>query len=172
MARYDATTAEVLVFTFKEGLLSAVAHDLKLKVTKFSLEVERAAVKAEFDPASLEIVTAMKDGHENPGALPAFAQSEIRKNLEKDVLAVAKFPAISFETTAITEAEVRGRLTLHGVTRDLTGTRHDEGGRAVAEFRLDQRDFGIKPFSAMLGTLKIKPEVRVRVSLPKEGAAR
>jgi hypothetical protein len=34
----------------------------------------------------------------------------------------------------------------------------------VAEFRIDQRDFGIKPYSAMLGTLKIKPEVVVRVS--------
>lgn len=28
---------------------------------------------------------------------------------------------------------------------------------------LDQRDFGIKPFSAMLGTLKIKPTVVVRL---------
>ncbi|MEW5739217.1 MAG: YceI family protein [Myxococcota bacterium] len=164
MAHFDSSSAEVLVFTFKEGLLSAVAHDLKLRVTKFGLEVEGDSVKAEFDAASLEVVTAMKDGKENPGALPGFASTEIHKNIVNDVLEAKKYPVIRFETTRITDAEVRGRLSLHGQTRELTGARKDAGGKKVAEFRFDQRDFGIKVYSAMLGTLKIKPEVVVRVA--------
>ena len=62
MARHDASTAEVLVFTFKEGLLSPLAHDLKLRVTRFSLEVAETSdsVAAEFDPRSLVVLTAMK----------------------------------------------------------------------------------------------------------------
>lgn len=167
MARYDATNAQVVVFTFKEGLLSAVAHDLKLRVTTFTLDVGAASVKGEFDARSLRVVSAMKGGQESPGALPAFAHAEIERNLEQQVLASAKHPVIRFETTSVTASEVRGRLTLRGVTREVSGTRRDEGTLAVAEFRLDQRDFGIKPFSAMLGTLKVKPEVVVRVSLPK-----
>lgn len=164
MAHLDPSSAEVLVFTFKEGLLSAVAHDLKLRVTKFGLDVEGDQVKGEFDPSSLRVVNAMKDGHDNAGALPGFALGEIEKNIVNDVLEPKRHPVIRFETTAITDAQVTGRLTLHGQTKAVTGTRKDAGGKKVAEFRLDQRDFGIKPFSAMLGTLKIKPEIVVRVS--------
>lgn len=165
MAHLDPQSAEVLVFTFKDGsLLSALAHDLKLKVTKFGLEVEADSVKAELDAASVELVTAMKDGKENPGALPGFAPAEIRKNTADDVLEAKKFPTIRFETTQITDAQVRGRLTLHGQTREVNGERRDAGGKKIAEFRFDQRAFGIKPYSAMLGALKVKPEVVVRVA--------
>lgn len=164
MAHFDSSNAEVLVFTFKEGLLSAVAHDLKLRVTKFGLDVDGDAVKAEFDPGSIKVVNAMKDGQDNPGALPGFALGEIEKNIVTDVLEPKRHPVIRFESTAVTDAQVKGRLTLHGKTCDVVGVRKDEGGKKVAEFRLDQRDFGIKPYSAMLGTLKVKPDVVVRVS--------
>ena len=55
MPRYDASSAKVLVFTFKEGLLSAAAHDLKLEVTKFTVDVEGTSVRAEFDATSLRV---------------------------------------------------------------------------------------------------------------------
>lgn len=164
MTHLDSSSADVLVFTFKEGLLSAVAHDLKLRVTSFRLEVASDAVTAEFDPTSLRVVTAMKGGQEAPGALPAFARGEIEKNILTDVLEPARFPSVRFESTSITDARVTGRLSLHGQTREVTGARKDADGRRVLEVRLDQRDFGITPYSAMLGTLKVKPEVLVRVS--------
>jgi hypothetical protein len=31
---------------------------------------------------------------------------------------------------------------------------------------LNQPEFGITPYRAMMGTLRIKPEVRVRISVP------
>lgn len=156
------TAAEVFVYTFKEGALSALAHDLKLEVTKVQLEKSDGAVKATFDPRSLRVVCARKDGRDNPGALPAIAHGEIEKNIAGDVLAVAKFPAVTFESTQVTPTEVVGKLTLHGVTREIRCTR--KGDQAI-EARLDQRDFGIKPYSAMFGTLKVKPEVVVSVRL-------
>lgn len=165
MARYDARTAEVTLFSFKEGLLSAVAHDLKLAVRTFTIDEEAGRLVAEFDATSVEVVTAMKDGAENPGSLSDSMKADILKNLRGDVLDVRKHPSVRFESTSVTATSVEGRLTLHGVTKAITGRRTDAGGRRMAEFRLDQRDFGIKPFSAMLGTLKIKPEVVVRVSL-------
>jgi polyisoprenoid-binding protein YceI len=161
MARYDASSAEILVFTFKEGLLSAVAHDLKLRATKFTLEVEGSTAKLELDAASLRVVVAMKDGQESPSSLSPAKYAEIEDNAAKDVLAVKKFPTITFAATTVTDTEVVGQLTLHGQTHEVRG----KCSGNTAEFRLDQRQFGIKPFSAMLGTLKVKPEVTVRVSL-------
>jgi polyisoprenoid-binding protein YceI len=59
-----------------------------------------------------------------------------------------------------------GELTLHGKTRPLTVTTRAVDGRQVAELALHQPDYGIKPYSAMLGTLKIRPELKLRVSVP------
>ncbi len=168
MPRYDAQTAEVLVFTFKEGLLSAMAHDLKLAVGSFSLDVEPGRVTGEFDAASLRVVSPMKDGAENPGGLPRLVYGEIERNATREVLHASKHPLIRFESTQVSEAEVVGRLSLHGQSKEVRGRRADVAGRRVVEVTLDQRDFGITPYSAMLGSLKVKPEVRVRVSVPSE----
>jgi hypothetical protein len=38
----------------------------------------------------------------------------------------------------------------------------------VVELKLHQPDFGIKPFSAALGALRVKPDVMIRVSVPRQ----
>jgi hypothetical protein len=161
--RFDATTAEVLVFTFKEGLLSPVAHDLKLKAADFSVdvEVEKGEVRARFRADAIRVVCAMKDGRENPGGAGEREKAEIERNMRNDVLEVKKHPDIVFEGRLTSPDTLEGKLTLHGTTRALTIPVRDEGGKKVVEVTLDQRLWGITPFKAMMGTLKIKPEVRI-----------
>ncbi len=36
----------------------------------------------------------------------------------------------------------------------------------TAEVRLQQPDFGIRPYRAMLGTLRVQPDVLIRMSVP------
>jgi hypothetical protein len=168
MAHYGPSNAEVLVFTFKEGLLSPIAHDLKLSVTRFSLELGESSVRAEFDAGSLKVVCAMKDGRDAPGALPGFAPAEIQKNIAASVLSAGDHPVIRFESSWISETEIKGILTLRGRARELRGTRKDEPAAYAAELWIDQRDFGIRPYSAMLGALKVRPQVQVRVRVPKK----
>jgi hypothetical protein len=167
VSRYDASTAQLFIYTFKEGVLSAMAHDLKLTVGRFELDAEGEGVTATFDVTTLSVVCPRKDGRDNPGALPQLLHKEIEKNAKNEVLEVSKHPSVKFRSTLISETEVRGELTLHGKTAAVTGTRKDDATHRVATIRFDQRDFGIKPYSAMLGTLKIKPEVTVEVRLPK-----
>jgi len=181
--RYDASRAVCVVRTFKEGLLSAVAHDLELRVERFEVEVTGTAeapvvpaVTGRFDPASLKVLHAMRDGRPNPVALSDHDKRKIEENAADDVLDVRRYPSIEFVSSSVARVgasggngwRVAGRLTLHGRTRDIDFTTHVEGGRQVAEVRLHQPDFGIKPYSAMLGTLKIKPDIVVRVELPEE----
>lgn len=164
MPRVDASNVEVLVYTFKEGLLSAVAHDLKIRVERCSVQVEPEHIVATFDTRSLKVVTAMRDGVPS-SALLSPMRAEIEKNIVTDVLDAARFPEARFETTAIGPTEVEGDLVLKGVKRHLRAAWRRDGSARVAEFTLDQRDFGIRPYSAMLGTLKLKPEVKVTVRL-------
>ncbi len=161
MARYDASSAEIVVLSFKEGLLSAVAHDLKLKATKFTLEVEGHSARLELEAASLRVVSAMKEGVEAPSMLSNSKFGEIEKNATHEVLQSQRYGLIQFVSTEVTERAVVGALTLHGQTHEVRGTR---SGNSV-EFRVDQRRFGIRPFSAMFGALKVKPEVVVVVKV-------
>ena len=66
MIEYDASSAQCLVYSFKEGLLSKLAHDLKHRVTRFSVRVDEQtrAVEAEIDARSLRVECVMNDGVE------------------------------------------------------------------------------------------------------------
>jgi polyisoprenoid-binding protein YceI len=173
MSLYTENEAEALVFTFKDGLLSKVAHDLKVRITRFSLEFDAAAakIKAEFDPSSLKVVAAVHDGAEDPKALSDSDKEKIASQIQKEVLETGAHPKATFHSTKVARRpdggySITGDLTLHGTTRPISAETRVEGGRQVAEVQLNQPDFGVVPFKAMMGTLKVKPEVRVRVSIP------
>lgn len=172
MPQYDQNQAECFVFTFKEGLLSPMAHDLRIKVTNFSIEVDdaKSSVVASFDTTSLHVDTPMKDGEENPSALSESDKEKIAGQIQKDVLHSKKFPEASFRSTAVTPRgedgyDITGELTLHGVTKSLSVQTKAAGGKQEVEVSLNQPDFGITPYKAMLGTLKIQPVVKVVVRL-------
>lgn len=170
MPRYDAKDADCRVFTYKDGLLSAVAHDLELRVGSFEIEVSDGRITARFDPRSIEVVDAILDGRRAPGALSARDKEKIQSNIVSEVIPVKKHPDVRFESSEVVEEAggwtVRGRLELAGRSRELVVKATREGDAALAEVVLHQPDFGIKPYTAMLGTLKIKPDIRVRIRIP------
>lgn len=160
--------ASIEVFSFKEGLFSAAGHDLALAAERFTLEVsdDERSVRASIEAASLRVVTAMRHGRAQAGALTAHDRASIERSLHGEILEAHRFPEVRFESTAIEPQLVRGTLTLHGTTRALSFPWRLEGDHRVAEVDLDQREFGIAPFKALMGALKVKPHVRVRVRLP------
>jgi hypothetical protein len=158
----DSTS--VHVFTYKQGILAAVAHDLKLEATGY--EVTRGddgAVHARFDPAGLKVVCAMKKGKENPGGLRDKDKDDIVKNINADVLQTAQYGEITFSSSSISGDKVSGTLSLHGVDKEVEVKFKSEGGAKVARVDIDQRAFGITPFKALGGTLKVKPTVTVEI---------
>jgi hypothetical protein len=164
---YDQTNARCAVFTFKEGLLSPVAHDLRLLVQRFSIEIA-AQIVASFDTASLVVDTPLKDGRENPSALSAADRAKIAEQIRHDVLHSQKYPMASFrsrEHLARTDGgyDLSGELTLHGVSKTLDAKTQLLDGRQHLSLSLHQPDFGIIPYRAMLGTLKIRPDVRIEI---------
>lgn len=172
MPHYDSSNAECFVLTFKEGLLSPIAHDLRLVVGKFSIEVDDAnsALNASFDTGSLRVDTAMKDGVENPSALSDADKQKIAAQIREDVLHSAKHPSATFRSSAVSARadggyDLSGELTLHGVTRPLQAQTRVVAGRQCLELTLHQPDFGITPYRAMLGTLKIRADVTIRITL-------
>ena len=151
-------------------MLSKVAHDLKIRVTKFSLAWDGTTLTARFDPRSLRVVEAMVKGRESSSALSDSDKKKIEKSIVADVLHPRKHRSIEFESSEVVSEgkgyRIKGELTLHGVTRPISAKVNPAGGRWGTRLTINQPDYDIEPFSAMLGTLRVKPKLRVQLSVP------
>jgi len=166
MPRFGPPTATCELFTSREGVLAAVGHDLKLQVERFHIDADRTRVSAAFDAGSLRVIAALRGGKEDAGALSERDRQEIERNVARDVLQAHRFPEVSFVSSEVLPGRIRGTLSLHG--RDQTGEFPFEelSGRCVARIDVDVRRFGIRPYTAMLGALRVAPVVHVVVSTP------
>jgi polyisoprenoid-binding protein YceI len=161
--------ASVTIFTFKEGLLSKMAHDLRIAVRRFEIAWAADGIRASFDPTSLEVLATMRDGRDAPGLLSDRDLRTIEDTIRKDVLETRRFRSIGFQGTEERSGDkrsVRGTLTLHATDRPIRIDLEPHAERWLGSVELDQRDFGITPYRAMLGTLRIQPRVIVQLSLP------
>ena len=141
-------------------MASSFGHDVTLRVTSLSLDIgDDDGITADFDAGSLQVTDVISDSN----------RKDIERNAEK-TLEPRKYSKIQFRSASVVRngdhARIEGDLTLHGVTDQISLDAHDDGQHWHARVVLDQRKFGIKPFSAMLGALKIKPEVEVNISVP------
>src|SRR5712671_4761352 len=119
MARFGPDTATCEVFTFREGMLAAAGHDLKLRAEKFEIETGAGSVRARFDPASLRVAAAMRGGREDPSAVSERDRRDIERSCARDVLEAPRYPEITFTSSEVQPGSVRGTLSLHG--RELSG---------------------------------------------------
>jgi hypothetical protein len=157
---FDAEAVDCRVSVFVDGMASSFGHDATLKVTSLSVDIgEDDGITADFDAGSLRVINDISDSN----------RRDIERNAEK-TLEPRKYPKIQFRSVSVVRdgdrARVEGDLTLHGVTQQISLDAHDDGRQWNAKVVLDQRKFGIKPFSAMLGALKIKPNVEVNITVP------
>ncbi|MET0385111.1 MAG: YceI family protein [Polyangiales bacterium] len=172
MLTYDASSAQCLVYSYKEGLLSKIAHDLKHRATRFALAIDEqaGAIHAEIDARSLRVECVMKDAQESTDTISDDDRKKIEGQIVEDVLHANQHPLITFQSTAVSpEADgfkIDGVLELNGHRKPVTTHARRSNGHYAAELTLHQPDFGIKPFSAMMGALKIKPDVIIRMVVP------
>lgn len=163
------------VYTFKEGLLSKLAHDLLIDVTNFkvNLDVPEAgfasgSLELEIQTNSLKVICALKDG-ERTDALKEKDIADIEKDTAGKVLHPDKYPIVNFRSKAIHEKDggykINGDLRLHGVTKSIDFDIDTNGENLKGMITLLQKDYGIKPFKAMLGTLRIKNEINIAFDL-------
>jgi polyisoprenoid-binding protein YceI len=92
--------------------------------------------------------------------------------LGEQVLDATKYPQIRFSSTSVkagssvSRLAVEGSLVLHGVTKPLTvpvsvQVANDGTLTADAEVLLLQSDFGITPYKAVGGTVRVKDKLKL-----------
>jgi polyisoprenoid-binding protein YceI len=86
--------------------------------------------------------------------------ADIEKDMGGKVLHPNKYPTVNFISNSIQKKEggykINGDLSLHDVTKSIDFDIDTNGENLKGMITLLQKDHGIKPFKAMMGTLKIK----------------
>lgn len=146
--------AKLLVNTYREGVASAVGHDLVIEVTKWEAGYDDGALELTADPASMVV----REGNNGIKPLSDKDRRDILGNITKKILGTKP---IAFRSTG----EGSGELELNGTTRAVEFSFDVAAdGSFTASARVRQTDWGIKPYSAMLGALKVRDEVEVSAS--------
>jgi hypothetical protein len=163
------TGGRVEILTFKEGLLSKVAHDLLLSLERFEARTDGRRVEVDLDLRSLRVVGVMKKGVLEPGGVSEADKREIERNIARDVLRTDRHPSATFRGVAEPGSGgqcVTGTLTLTGTSRPVAFVVREEAGTWRAEVELVPSEFGIRPFQALMGAIKLRDRVVVRFELP------
>jgi hypothetical protein len=160
---------ELFVLTFKDGLLARLAHDLQIRATDWDATLDGDAIVVRVGLVGLRVDGAVEHGRLAHGVLSRGDLGKIERTMNDDVLLTARWPEARFEGTIDRETlRVRGRLTLHGRTLDLPAvTVRDDGERWCAELAITPSRWGIAPYRALAGALKLQDRVLVRVALDK-----
>ena len=162
--------AKITVFTFKDGLLARLAHDLQLTLGRFEVVRTGTAVRGSFWPASLTVDGAMgRGGVVDTQTLSAADRRKIADNIAQSVLKLEQFPEASFvgEVEAGARA-VAGTLTLAGRSAPLRVELRAQEGRLRGEVTLVPSRWGVAPYRALAGAIKLQDRVLVRVDLPEQ----
>ena len=117
------------------------------------------------DPRSIEIVEAV-------GGVKGLSDKDrrdIAKNIDEKVLQTSKYPELKFQSTSVSGSEpnfkVAGEMTITGTTRPVNVDLTVNGTQVTARTKISQKDFGIKPFSAMMGAIKLRDDVDFELTL-------
>jgi polyisoprenoid-binding protein YceI len=156
----------LVVHTTREGLAAQAGHDLTIEMTRWSGRL-RAGTK----PAASELTVtvdmrSMRIAGGTGGIKPlsGLDKREILHNARK-ILSVDRYPEGTFVAEKIGDDAVDGTLSLLGRSHALRLAYRIDGERYWASGLVRQSDYGIKPFSAFLGALKLADAIRVEAEL-------
>lgn len=156
------------IFSFKEGVLSAVAHDLRMRLDGFRATLDGDRVQAEFEWKRLVVEGPVVDGALRANDYDAGKRAEVEKAMHADVLCTQKYPKGAFSGTASPEGDgfrVSGELELAGRKAPLAFDVKRRDGTYTADFELAPSRWGIAQYKALLGAIRLKDRVRVQLEL-------
>jgi hypothetical protein len=159
--RFGPDNATLTVQTRRGGAAAKAGHDLLILVTRWegTLEVgaDGAATAAELsaDGTSLRV----QKGEGGMQSLGEDDKANIHQTIDDEVL---RRRDIAFRSTSVAGPRVAGELTLAGNTRPIAFDLAVNGDGAVsATITVTQSEWGMKPYSALFGALKVLDEVEV-----------
>jgi hypothetical protein len=164
--RFGPGNARLTIRTGRSGAAAKAGHDLLIEVTSWAATLDfdaDPALTLEADSRSLRVL----QGTGGAKPLSDGDKANIAKTIDGEVL---KGCGIAFRSTGLDRSpdgrswRVRGELELGRTARraefDLAV---DAENRLTGTATVKQTDFGIKPYRALLGALRVADDVRVEI---------
>ena len=165
----DASDGELQLHTGVTGRAARMGHRLTIAMTRWQATVnwdggDPVAAELVVDTDSFEVLR----GEGGVKGLSGPEKAVVRSNALKSLNA-SRFPEIRFSAAAIDKADggyrLSGTLQIRGKSREhVTDVRTEDLGnswRISAESTVRQRDYGIKPFSLLMGSMQVVDQVAV-----------
>ena len=165
----SSADGELHILTGVDGRAAKMGHRLTIAMTSWQASVQWAggeAANAELtvDVDSLNVLSG--EGGLTPltGPEKGVCRSNALKSLD-----AKKFPQIRFTSNQIAKTadgyRLDGTVDIHGTSRpqsvDLKVVDTGDAMEFSARVPVKQTDFGVKPFSLMMGALKVADEVTI-----------
>ena len=164
------------VRTGRGGAAAVAGHDLLIQVTAWhaTFDVgpspEQTSIALDVDPTSLRV-------HEGVGGMQPLGDDD-KENIEQTIDdEILKRMDIGFRSTSVRASDdgrinVQGDLTLVGNVHPVDFDLSVDDGRLSSTFVLKQTDWGMAPYSALFGALKVADEIEITVNAVMPGADR
>ncbi|WP_431902765.1 YceI family protein [Nonomuraea sp. bgisy101] len=165
-------SGRILVKTTRAGLGAKAGHDLTIAVTRWrgDATVDPAdpagcSVTVEVDAESLEV----QGGTGGVKPLTSSDREEIEKIIREKVLHSERYPTITFRSSQVTGGtesfRVEGDLDMLGVARPIQVQGSLAEDRVHGSAAMAQSRWGIRPYSAFFGALKVSDDVEVQFDI-------
>jgi polyisoprenoid-binding protein YceI len=171
--QFGTDQGRITLRTFRDGLAAQAGHDLTIDAVRWSGELD---VADDLAPVSLSVkidlgALVVRTGTGGIKPLSDRDKREISVTARK-TLGADRYPEATFSTTSFDPAPdgaggtIDGTLTLAGKSRPERLTVNQASpGHYTAKTTVRQTDFGLKPYSAFLGSLKVADAVEVEIEL-------
>jgi polyisoprenoid-binding protein YceI len=148
-----------------------VGHDLVIEAQQWTAKVNVDGDDLTGSTASVTVDTRSLDVVSGTGGAKPLSDKDrrdIKENIDKKVLKTDKFPDITFASSRVESAgsdkfTVHGDLTIMGTARPASMDITVSGDKANGTMTVKQSDWGIKPFSALMGALKLADVLTITV---------
>ena len=174
----DASDGELTIRTGVSGRAARMGHRLTIAMTRWQASVDWDGAQ----PAAAELVVEVDSfevlrGEGGVKGLSGPEKALVKSNALKS-LGANRYRQIRFTTNTIDETDegyrLTGTLQIRGKSREqVIELRTEDLGdswRMSAESRVRQSEYGVKPYSMLLGSMQVADEVTVSFTAahPKE----
>jgi polyisoprenoid-binding protein YceI len=164
-----ASDGELTIRTGVEGRAARMGHRLTIAMTRWEATVawadtEPASAELTVDLESFEVLRGEGGVMGLSGPEKALVKSHALKSLDAN-----RYPEIRFAADEIGKTDdgyrLAGKLHIRGKSRkhviDLRTEDLGDAWRMSVESRVRQTDYGVKPYSLLMGSVKVADEVSV-----------
>lgn len=168
----DAADGDLRVLTDVAGPAARMGHRLTILVASWSASVEwtddqPSAVTLVADTGSLSV----EHGEGGVTPLSGPERAVARSNALK-TLSAQRFPTVSFDSDTVARTDggyrLTGELQIHGHRRahsiDVDVADRGDSWHMSARSSVRQTDFGVKPYSMLMGSMRVADTVTVTFS--------